>query len=117
MGTATKELIMPGDSDYIALGVKEAEMYANPDDVRSAEISAPPSVTEGWEQRARDVQPGRGYNFAEGAGPARKVATTAGKAALFSDLDHSRRPYSNGMPYRQATNVLAQYVSREAFRF
>lgn len=34
MVTATKDVMMPGDRDYIDHGVTEAEQYANPGDTR-----------------------------------------------------------------------------------
>ena len=110
MATATKEVIMPGDGDYVDLGIKEAELYANPNDLQGEE-SAPASSTDGWEDRARQVEYGRFYEFEDLS----KVNRLLGDVAT-TGFDR-RRPISDyGMPREQTRNrIMARTVFRRGW--
>lgn len=55
-----------GDDEYERLGLAEAELFAN-EPFNDIELSGgePRLSYTDWEKRARDVQPGRGYEMAD----------------------------------------------------
>ena len=72
----------------------------------------PRSVADGWEERAKDVQPGRGYNFAEVADPHDQDTRILGRIAFFGSVPEGRYT-SFGLPGGMR---IGQVVSAASFR-
>jgi hypothetical protein len=90
MGAGTKEVVMPGDSDYIERGIKEASLHANGEAALEEQEAA-----DIFDDDARELWPNRGggeYHVVDVG----RLSWRAGHTALSADFGTNRI-----MPRRQ----------------